>query len=159
MTKLINACAFTLALFAANLCHAQSSTDNIALTVSTPWTFTFNTPTLLENDQTITNAFTLTVKTKSSNCSVYASISIYSTPSGFSPSYSPLDLQLTSTTSSSTSATTAAINVTTSNALLFTQSKTTSAYTFKYNMIFRALGYDWYAGNYSYTLTFTMTQP
>ena len=148
-----------LVLF-CKLSFAQGAANSITLSKGAAWNFNLNTPAELENNQTISNAFTLTIKTKSSNCSVYASISTFSTPSGFYPSYSPLQIEYASTTSlSASSIYTSPLTLSTSDQLLFKQSKTSSTYTFNYNMILQAVGYDWYVGTYNFTLTFTMTQP
>ena len=147
-------------LFLCSNCFAQSSTNQLTLNKLTSWNFSLSTPSDLENSQTISNAFSLTVKTKSSDCSVYAQISSWTYPSGFTPPSSPLQIDYTSDNSSSAyNVYTSPLTLTSSNQLLFNQKKTPHTYTFNYNMILAALGYEWYVGNYSFTITFTMTQP
>jgi len=161
MNSKFNVCAILLVLLLSNnSCFAQSSTNQITLNKLTPWNFSLSTPAQLENDQTISGAFSLVVKTKSKGCSVYANINSWSYPSGFTLPSSPLEIHYTSTNSPSAyNIATSPIALTSSNQLLFNQNKTGSAYTFYYDMILPAVGYDWYPGNYSFTITFTMTQP
>ena len=147
-------------LFSSHRGLAQKPTDQLTLNKLTSWNFSLSSPSDLENDQTISSAFSLTVKTKHSDCSVYAKISSWSYPSGFTPPGSPLKIDYTSTNSSSASNIyTSPLTLTSSDQLLFNQAKTGSTYTFYYDMTLAALGYDWYTGNYNFTITFTMTQP
>ena len=142
---------------------SQSSTDFLSLTVSKTPNFTLNTSTLLENSQTITSAFTLSLKTKSSTCSIYASI-----PSGITTSASTsmavgnVMLAYRSTTcpaASQNGHTTGNIAMSTSNTLLFGEKKTATQYNWVYDVIIPAIGYDYAPGTYNYTFKFTMTQP
>lgn len=138
----------------------QSSSNYLAVS-NTTLAFSLNTATKLENDQTLSNAITLTEKTGAKSCSVYVELSSWSYPASASPGFSPLYLDLASKTSTTATSVASSTNVNSYNSLLFQQPKSGTLYTFKYNLRMKALGYSngFTPGHYTYTLLFTMTQP
>ena len=138
-------------------------TNYITLQVNNSWNYTCNTTTLLETDQTITNAFTLHVLNNSNAATIYVNISAWNYPVNWVP-VANYPLQTIYVSDNSPNATNIATTVTptTSNLLLFKQPKHTGGtpYDFNYNLKLLALGYSNYIpGNYNFTLTFTMTEP
>ena len=143
--------------------NAQWGPNNyLTLTTLTPWNFIINTPAKLESTQVITNAFKLQVKSSASNCTVYAKVTNGYTPSGFIPTSSPLyvDFNYTTCPSSKYSNLTATpINLFLTDVKLFNQSLSSTVYEYYYHLRLGPLGYDYPPGAYSFTITFTMTQP
>lgn len=139
---------------------AQNATNNLQLYTNTGLNFTCSDPAELENDQTIAGAITLVVRTKSSNCSIYARMSSFLGPSGFVTGTYPIQLDWISDNSPNAgNLVTSAFTLTSSDQRLFTQSKTSKTYSFNYNLILKAPGYTYPPGHYNFTILFTMTQP
>ena len=138
---------------------AQNSNNNLAFSVLSPWNFTCNTVAAFETDQVISNACKLSITAKTQNCSLYARISGYTVPAGYVPAGSPLGLVFSSTNSNLYANMASSVTLQTYDQLLFTQTKTSSVFDYYYNLKLFALGYSYIPGNYSYTITFTMTQP
>jgi hypothetical protein len=141
---------------------ARSQNSNLGLTVISPWMFIINDATKIETPQVISNAFMLSVYSKTHNCSVYARISSWTVPTGFIPTSSPLALDFNSTTAPSSAYSnlyTQPLTLSTTNQLLFSQYKSSLTRTYFYNINLDALGYDYIPGTYNWEITFTMTQP
>jgi hypothetical protein len=90
---------------------------------------------------------------------MYARISSYTVPAGFVPTGSPLALVFGSTNSNLYSNLASQVTLQTTDQLLFTQAKTSNVFDYYYHLKLFAIGYDYIPGNYTYTVTFTMTQP
>jgi hypothetical protein len=143
-----------------NLCFAQDATNHIVVTANTSLSFSFSSQSLFENGQTLSDAISISTVSKSYSCHIYMQLTSWSYPSGATPSYSPLYLDFSSTNASSYSLAGTSFNVTTSNQLLFTQTKTGATWTYKYDLRMAGLDYsEFKPGSYSYTITFTMSQP
>lgn len=139
----------------------QNMYNYISLNQTSSLNYTCSTAYSLENSQTLSNALDLVLRTTSSNCSVYARISSFSAPTGYTVSSPyPVQLDFNSTNSGSYSnLITAPVTLTSSNQRLFTHTKKSNIYHFYYNLILLPLGYTYPPGNYSFTILFTMTQP
>ena len=142
--------------------NAEAQSNNLSLNVISPWNFIINDASKLETAQVITNAFRLSVFTKTSSCSVLARISNYTAPVGFFPTSNPIAIDFTSTTcptSKYSNLLTQPVTLSGTNQLLFKQAKIDATYFYYYNLNLEALGYDYIPGNYTWDITFTMTQP
>lgn len=132
----------------------------LEVNVNSTLSFSCETPEDLENVQTINNAFRLKFKTKNSDCSIYAKVSNFTTPSGGNPSDIPLELQYISDNSSSAySLIRTPVKLTNVDQRLFVQPRKSQTFQYYYDLRMAPVGYDFRAGQYSYTITFTMTQP
>ena len=156
-------CALALLYSAVSLAQAGPK-DYLSLTVSTAPNFTLNSASLLENAQTISNAFKLSIKTNRNSCHIYAAITAGITTTSVTPmATSNLLMQFNSTTCSSLlvgSYTTSQIPMTTSNSLLFYALKDYGIGSdWYYDVDIPAIGYSYDPGTYNYTISFTMTQP
>ena len=152
--------SFIIAILPLTAIFGQNANNNIAITANTGLNFTCNSISTIENDQTLSNAITVTVKSRNNSCSIYARISSFLGPSGFSTSTYPIQLDYVSTNSNKyANLITAPLTLTSVNQRLFTQTSTTSTFNYYYNLIFKATNYDFPVGNYNFTITFTMTQP
>jgi len=142
---------------------AQNSNNYIQIFANTGLNFSITDATNIETDQTLNNAITIRVKSKTSNCSVYAKISSYSYPSSYVPTSSLIALDWTGDNSNKDySLNQSAILLQPYDQLLFTQRKMPSSsnvYDFYYNLVFKSPGYSLVPGNYNFTIMFTMTQP
>ncbi len=136
-----------------------SAQNTMSLNTTQGINFKFQTPLSLESNQTLTNL--LTTQAKSNNSSIYVKMHYFNAPGGWSGSTYPVQLDLSSYSSSSgiSSLVTSPITLTSSNQNLFGISKNTRTYTMYYDLIYLAPGYTATAGNYNFTLMFTMTQP
>ena len=139
---------------------AQSQNNQVEIiTNSTPF-FDINSIETLESAQTISNCFTVRLRSKDNSCIIFAKYSTNSYPAGFSPTTNPLSITFSSTNSTIYSQlVTTPIVLTSTNQQLFKQQAQNSWYTYTYNLTYGPLGYNYLPGNYSYTITFTMTQP
>lgn len=154
----------TLLLLAVTISgFSQTSSNYLQLVTGTSWNFACNTAADLETAKTISNAFTIKVRTRAKSCSVYVKLSSYTLPSGAAPSFNPLYIDFNSDTSPNAYNEASSIGLQTYDQLMFNQPKmnaTPAYYSFNYNLRLAALGYtDFIPGTYYYTLTFTMTQP
>lgn len=122
--------------------------------------FSCNSPEHFENKQIINNAISLKFKTKDSDCSIYAKISQLNTPSSASTSDISLYLDWTSDNShDATALQTDPVRLTSTDQRLFVQPKKSQTFHFNYNLELGPLSYDAPAGQYTFTILFTMTQP
>lgn len=140
---------------------AQNSTNFIQYSQNTAITFALNTPTLLENTQTISNAFCLHLESASNTSHIYVKATA-STTTTTPMATTLMALNYNSTTAPSaqySSLNTADIPLTGTNQLLFIKAKNSTAYNFCYDAIIYAVGYTYLPGTYTFSLTFTMTQP
>lgn len=132
----------------------------LEVTANTNLSFTCSSPQQLENTQTLPNAISLKFKTKSSDCSVYAKISAFNKPSA--ANFSDFKLYLDWTNDNSQNAQQKLqdpVLLTMTDQRLFVQPKKSQAFHFDYNLQLGAMGYEAPAGQYTYTILFTMTQP
>jgi len=151
-------------IFEVTYANAQADgSNNLVISVSTSPNFTLNTATLLENAQSITNAFYIGIKTGRRACNVYVSV-----PSGITttqPTSMPvgnIELTYRSTTCDGAhlgTITSGTLPMTTSNQFLFSQKSTATQYKYYYDVNIPAIGYTYNPGTYNYTFQFTMTQP
>ncbi len=143
--------------------NGNGNNDNqnyLEVNVNSTLSFSCETPEDLENVQTINNAFRLKFKTKNSDCSIYAKVSNFTTPSGGNPNDIPLELQYISDNSSSAySLIRTPVKLTNVDQRLFVQPRKSQTFQYYYDLRMAPVGYDFRAGQYSYTITFTMTQP
>ncbi len=156
---------FVLSIKHSNI-YAQS--NFISITQNSSWYFDCSDPSCLENGITIPNALTVTLKCTNSQGSVYAKQNANTWPSGWSPGAAPGggSLQLDLTSKTSTNATNIQYNAVTisgSDTRLFVQPKMGSksaAVSFTYDLMLKPTGYSYFIpGNYTFTMTFTMTEP
>lgn len=137
--------------------QAQNKNNYIQVTgVTTNYTLT--SAAMLEAVQTLSNAITLDVISKTSRCSIYAMLSGSSTTSSTPMPASLLALQLSSI-SPSLPASFSVIPLSQSNQLLFQSTSTFNHESLIYNLLLGPVGYNYLPGTYSFTILFTMTQP
>jgi hypothetical protein len=140
--------------------NAQNSTNYIELTALTPLVFTCNTAASLETSHTLPSALMLELATKSKPCSIFAKLSSYTAPAGFTIPSVPLSLQYVYDTSPATTSTnTQPINLQSYDQELFTSTKLGASYYYFYSLTLKPLGYSYPPGTYNFVITFTMTQP
>lgn len=140
--------------------YAQNSNNYLQVNTNTGLNFVCNSPESLENDQTISGAFTVMVRSKNRNCSIYAKVSSFIGPSGFSTTIYPIQLDYTSTNSNKASnIVSTALTLTSVDQRLFTQSSSNNLFSYYYNLILKAPGYTYPLGHYNFVILFTMTQP
>jgi len=143
--------------------YAQNSNNYLQIFANTGLNFTIDDPSAIENDQVLNNAITIRVKSKTSNCSIFAKISSFSYPFSYIPINSLIALDWTSDNSNKDyNLITGAISLQSFDQLLFNQRKMPSSsnfYDYNYNLIFKSPGYSLVPGNYNFTIMFTMTQP
>ncbi len=146
-------------LLAGNYAIAQNSTNYLKFVQNSAISFTLDTYAELENTQTVTNAFCLKEETASNTGHFYVKATAATTTTTPMP-VSNLVITYYSTTSTSySSLATADIPLTGTNQLLFIQAKKSTAYNFCYSVKLPAIGYNYLPGTYTFTLTFTMTEP
>ncbi len=149
-----------LLLMSAMHLYAQNGNNYLQVNTNTGLNFVCNSPESLENDQTISGAFTVMVRSRNSNCSIYAKISSFIGPSGFSTTTYPIQLDYTSSNSNRASnVVSAALTLTSVDQRLFNQSNSNSLFSYYYNLILKAPGYTYPLGHYNFVILFTMTQP
>lgn len=152
--------SFFCFLLPLTVIFAQNSNNNISITANTGLNFNCNSTSTIEGSQTLSGALTITVKSRNKSCSIYALISAFNCPTGFSTTTYPLQLDYTSTNSNRYSnLITAPLTLTSVNQRLFTQTSTSSTFNYYYNLIWLPTDYSYPPGNYNYTITFTMTHP
>lgn len=127
--------------------------------VNTGLNFTISQPAHFENKQVLINAFKLKFKTKSSNCSVYAKVSNYSTPRGANTQDIPLQLEHRNNNSKNVYSLAKSLQLKNYDQQLFSQKKGNQTFNFTYDLALLPLGYDYPEGQYNFTILFTMTQP
>lgn len=161
MRKILNVLSLGVLFMHGSLhAYAQNSTNYLQVINNTALNFNINDPADLENAQTLNNALTLMLRSKSRACNVSAKISNYSTPPGFVPTSSPIQLDFSSTTASNTSYINySTITLSTYDQLLFSQYKSGSTNYYYYDVVMGPLDYSYGPGNYSFTVLFTMVQP
>ena len=150
-----------IALLGLNIiCDAQDATNHLSISTSGSLNFAVNNMSTFETGQTISNAISVIIVSKSYSCHVYMSLSSWSYPATATPSSSPLYLDFASSDASSYTLAGTSFNVVPASQLLFTETKTGAVNTYKYDLRLAALDYGEYKpGNYNFTLTFTMSQP
>lgn len=141
-----------------------NSTNYLQFNLVSSITGTLNTESLLENPQTLVNAFYLKVRTERKDCYVYASIpSGITTTAPTSMASSNVILDYRSTTCPSAqqgSINQSDIPMSATNSLLFWQKrKNGTIANWYYDVKIPALGYTYAPGDYNFTIQFTMTQP
>lgn len=143
-----------------HIVSGQDKDNYLQIQSNTGWNFVCNSPTTLENDQVITNAFTLRVKSKNKNCLIYCRMSSYNVPNGASIVNNPVMIDWTSDDANQVSnLVTQPLNIKQVDQLLFSMSKSNQVSSFYYDLRLQAPGYEYVPGNYNFTLLFTMTQP
>ncbi|MBS1771835.1 MAG: hypothetical protein JST82_03170 [Bacteroidetes bacterium] len=149
-----------LSIVCSIACYSQNSTNNLNVTANTSFNYVCNSISTLENSQTTVGALTVAVKSKSTACSIYAKISSFIGPSGFTTSTYPIQLDYTSTNASGVSnLISSALTLTSADQRLFSQSKNGATFYYYYNLILTGVGYSYPVGHYNFTIMFTMTQP
>jgi hypothetical protein len=155
--------ALVIIFIAYNGIAQPSSSNYVSLTVVTTPSYNINTTSEYENTQTLSGAIKLSLKTGKTSCSIYASIPAgITTTSGTSMSVGTVMLAYNSTTCPAPTQnghTTGNIAMGTSNTFLFGEKKTSTQYSWVYDVIIPAIGYTYAPGTYNYTFQFTMTQP
>ena len=137
------------------------NSNSLNLVPIMPWYFYINSASDLENVQTVPYAFKLEVNSSDNKCFISAKISSSTSPAGFSSSSYPLFLDYAVTNAPSykySNLLTSPIQLSQSNTKLFNQAQSGTTYDYYYHMKLGPLGYDYIPGNYSWTITFTMTQ-
>ena len=141
----------------------QNQLNNVEIITNNNLTYWVMSPEHLENSQTISNAIIVRVKSKNSNCTIFARLTNLSFPSGFSmPSgFIKLDWSYDNSNKDYNLVTTP-ISLETSEKFLFNQKKMPSSvnyYDYYYDLIMTPPAYSMVPGSYSFNLLFTMTQP
>lgn len=120
-------------------------------------------PANLENNQTISNAIIIRVRSKSSNCTIYARLTNLIFPSGFSMPSGFLKLDWTYDNSNKDyNLVTTPISLETTDKFLFSQKKMPASanyYDYYYDLSMTPPAYAMIPGSYSFNILFTMTQP
>lgn len=138
----------------------SSSQNYMEVNTNRSLSFICSKPEHLENKQTLNNAISLKFKTKNSNCTVYAKLSQFNKPSSASLSDVKLYLDWTNDNSKDvTSLLRDPVLLTQTDQRLFIQPKASQTFHFDYDLELGPVGYEAPAGQYSYTILFTMTQP
>jgi hypothetical protein len=155
-------CAAFLMLLGQVSAYAQTpgATNYLSFTANQTMAFPLNTTALLESAQSISNAFYLKVESAYGG-HIYVSATVSTSTSTPMP-VSDLILTFYSTTNSATyytSLNTADIPLSGSNQLLFQAKPKATAYNYDYSVKIPAIGYAYLPGTYTFTLTFTMTEP
>lgn len=149
-----------LLLMSAISLYAQNSNNYLQVNTNTGLNFVCNSPESLENDQTINGAFTIRVRSKNNNCSIYAKISSFIGPSGFNTTNYPIQLDYTSTNSNKVfNIVSVPLTLTSVDQRLFNQYSSNNLFDYYYNLILKAPGYTYPLGHYNFVILFTMTQP
>ena len=152
---------FTILLATVN-CKGQASSSNfVQYDVNSAISFSLTTSSQIENSQSISDAFCLFTKTAAKSAHYYVSASNTTTTSTPMP-IGNMILTFYSTDCPSgtySNLNTSAIPLTTSNQLLFQIIKKNSFYNFCYSVSIPATGYTYAPGTYTWTITFTMSQP
>ncbi len=135
--------------------------NTFSINTTTGLNFNFTTAASLDVDALKQNAFNILVNPKNSSISVYARIYYYSTPYGFTPGDMDLELDYRSVNSTTNvnNLTTSAFVLSTYDQKLFSISRRNYNYSFYYDLICTAPGYNTVTGHYNFTLMFTMTSP
>lgn len=152
-----------LAIVLSNLsCRGQDANNYIDINANTSLNYWTNSVNEIESDQTISNAITIKFKNKQKTRHVYARISSFTSPTGFSVA-SPYPLQLKhayNNSSNESNLVTAALTLTNTDQRLFTQTKSSGTlFQFTYDLIFRATNWSYPPGNYNFTILFTLSPP
>jgi hypothetical protein len=145
-------------LFNVLAASAQNKTNTLSLT-TTSIDFNLSTYAQLETEQSIANAFSLSVSSASNTYHLYARVSGVST--GNTIPVSKMAIQLVSSTvTANTIPVTGKISLSNTNQLLVSNSKKFGTVdNLNYKLFFGPLGYDYAPGTYTFTILFTMTQP
>lgn len=154
---------FTLVL---SLCFfpvfAQNSTNYVDAILNTSMNFTVSTVANIEGDHTMAGALTISFRNEAKTREIYAKISATTHPAAFTPT-SPYPIALLHTSNNSTNESnliTTALQLTSADQRLFTQVKKNSfLFQFNYDIIYKATNWLYTPGDYSFTITFTMTPP
>lgn len=140
---------------------AQNDRNQIILS-SVPLNWTLSTPAQLENEQQISNAFTITALSNNARgYSVFVRISNMTNTSGTPMPASMNKFQLYNQAASTGSLpVTAKITLSQTDQLIITDSDKTNntGDSFYYNAFIGPVGYDYAPGTYTFTVLFTMTQ-
>ena len=141
----------------------QNQYNCVEIITNNPINFWVTGTSNIETDQTIQNAIIIRLRSKSSNCSIYARLtntvfpSSFTMPSGFlkidwTYDNSNKDYNLVSTP----------VSLDNTDKFLFSQRKMPSSsnyYDYYYDMIMSPPTYALVPGSYSFNILFTMTQP
>ena len=142
-------------------CAAQNKFNNLTLTTNAILSFYLNSPEDLEQTQTIYNALTMSIKTRTRNAVLSARLSFANAPAGVNVN-DLIGLQFASSNSNNYSL--PSPNPVYLNwvdqPLLYQPKHTNNQFkTFNYNLLLKPLGFNAAPGNYNFTLLFTMSQP
>jgi hypothetical protein len=142
-------------------CTAQDKKNYLVLNTNAILSFYLNSPEDLEQTQTIYNALTVSVTTRSKNAVLSARLAFANAPAGANVN-DLIGLQFASSNSNNYSLSSAnPIYLTSVDQTLLYQPKHTNnqSKNFNYNLLLKPLGFDAAPGNYNFTLLFTMSQP
>ncbi|RYZ51280.1 MAG: hypothetical protein EOP49_12085 [Sphingobacteriales bacterium] len=130
---------------------------------NTALNFFINDASDLEVDQIIQNALTLRVASKVKTSIISARLQNFTYPPGFIAPSTVLSLDWISDNSNKDyNLITGPIALTNMDQMLFNQKKMPGSvdyFSYYYNLILTAPGYNYVPGTYSFTIQFTMTQP
>ena len=156
----------TLLFMGRNLSYAQpaptgpNSTNYISVATNSVVSKSYITTLDLETAHTFPSALTIQTNSKSYGCKVFARISSYSGPPGYVPTSFPVALLFVLSTGLHVTSQliTSPITLTSTDQQLFAATKHTQ-FDYVYTVILNPFGYSYTPGIYSYTISFTMTQP
>lgn len=154
-------CFLSLSSFSGKEKDGEKNDNQNYLQVNTNLGLNFScaTPSDLENPQTISNAITLTFKSKKQDCSMHVKVSAYNIPKGADPNNIPLELLYASDNSPNAANIIRTVALNKFDQQIFMQPARAQTFHFKYDLRLKALGYDFPSGHYNFVLLFTMTQP
>lgn len=141
--------------------QAQDNSSNLTVAANTILSFDIQTADDLEQTKTINNALTIDVKSRKSSASVSAKVSYTNIPYSLA-SANILGLQFVSSTAPGYAVSSQnIIYLTGTDQLLFTQQKhSANQYRhYVYDLVMKPVGYTASPSNFSFTITFTMSQP
>jgi len=148
--------------FIARPASAQDNENFLQVDANAALNFTITEPSELETDQVLPGAVTIKVASRDGRCNISARMSSFNYPPGFTPPASVLALDWVSDNSNKDyNMITGPVPLTGLDQLLFQQKKTpgnVTYFSYFYNLVLFAPGYTYVPGNYTFTITFTMTQ-
>jgi hypothetical protein len=146
-------------LLCTTAAHAQNSQNNISLTAINT-SFTLNSVSAIETQQTTINAFQIGVNSRSSaNFSIRARVSASTSSTGTPLPASMLSLRCSSTSPPITANLNTVTLSTTDQFLQQIINSNKNNVTFNYDLLLDPVGYNYAPGNYNLTILFTMSQP
>jgi hypothetical protein len=141
-------------------CAAQDKFNSLTVNTNAILSFYLNSPEDLEQTQTIYDALTMKIKTRSGNAILSATLSFANAPAGVNVN-DLIGLQFASSNSNnySLSSPNPIYLSSVGQTLLYQPKHTANQFrNFDYNLLLKQPGFDVAPGSYNFTLLFTMSQ-